>query len=409
MKGEIETRLEMGIQAAKAGEAKRAREILTYVIQQDQYNEQAWLWLSSVVDNTADKRVCLENVLFINPKNSHAATGLQRLRQHLTDYLTSSPTLPSVSAPQTPDTWGEDEEEDDWEWAGHTESESEKKWAWDASDTSTSSQPIGQDCARCGYRNPGWVYICDRCGADLQPVDLRTALSSGAKPRGRSPITLLAAWGGTFTFNRLLAFQPEIELASWGRSLSALVLTALFISVWRAFAAVMPQLTSPAGRSWQTITTPALQCVIETLPSALFLILFCVPVVLLTWVAASLAGGKHPFKTHAHLTIIAFSTWLILIALLMSLPTLIPQLQDLSLPIEGASTWIGGAVSLIGVIWLIQALRTAHHLSMGHTILAALLVTVLGGAILFGLDWLASDRLAEFVNALAVPFSPWPG
>ena len=66
-------------------------------------------------------------------------------------------------------------------------------------------------------------------------------------------------------------------------------------------------------------------------------------------------------------------------------------------------------MSLIGVIWLIQALRTAHNLSVGRTILATLLVIVLGGAILFGLDWLAGDRLAEFVNALAVPFSPWSG
>lgn len=415
MKGEIETRLELGIEAARAGEWKRARDILTYVIQLDQYNEQAWLWLSSVVESTADKRVCLENVLFINPKNTHAATGLQRLRQNLTDYLTSSATLPSLSARKAPGRkkGEEDEEEDEWEWVGYVERDSERKWEWDASDTDTFQAPVGQECPRCGYRNPGWVYVCDRCGSDLQPVDLREALSSGAKPRGRSPVTLLAAWGGTFTFNRLLAFQPEIELASWGRSLGALIITALLISIWRAVAAIVPQLTSGAGGPWREIVILALHCVTETLPPALLLTSLCVPVVLLTWVDARLAGGKHPFKTHAHLTIVAFSAWLILIALLASLPTLIPQLGNtdvgLGLLIESLRPLIRGTVGLIGIIWLMQALRTAHRLSAGRAILAALLMTVLGGATLFGLDRFAGEWLAELVNALAVPFSPWLG
>ncbi len=410
MKGEIETRLELGIEAAQAGEVERAREILTYVIQLDQYNEQAWLWLSSVVESTADKRVCLENVLFINPKNTHAATGLQRLRKRLTDYLTSSPTLPSLSAPQASGAW--DEEDDEWEWAGQVEKESERKWEWDASDITSSSTPVGQECPHCGYRNPGWVYVCDRCGADLQPTNLHEALSSGAKPRGRSPITLLAAWGGALTFNRLLAFQPEIELASWGRSLSALVLTALFISIWRAVAAV-PELASRASESWQTITISALQCMIETLPTALLLMLLGIPIVLLTWIGARLAGGKQPFKTHAHLTLVAFSAWFILIALLASLPTFAPKLRDsdqgLGLFLESASPLIGGIVSLIGIIWLMQAMQTAHHMSAGYTILAALLVTVLGGAILFGIDWFAGEWLTEFRDTLVVPFSPWLG
>jgi hypothetical protein len=413
MKGDIETRLERGIEAAQAGEWKRARDIFTYVIQLDQYNEQAWLWLSSVVESTADQRVCLENVLFINPKNTHATAGLQRLRQNLTDYLTSSATLPSLSARKAPGAREEDEEEEEWEWAGHVERESERKWEWDASDTDTFQAPIGQECPRCGYRNPGWVYVCDRCGADLQPVDLREALSSGAKPRGRSPVTLLAAWGGTFTFNRLLAFQPEIELASWGRSLGALVISALLISMWRAVAAVVSQWTSGAGGPWQEIVILALRCVAETLPPALLLMLFCVPVVLLTWVGARLAGGKQPFKTHAHLTIVAFSAWLILIALLASLPTLIPQLGDtdagLGLLIESIKPLIRGALGLIGIIWLMQALRTAHHLSVGRAVLAALLMTVLGGVILFSLDWFASEWLAKFRDPLAIPFSPWPG
>ena len=63
----------------------------------------------------------------------------------------------------------------------------------------------------------------------------------------------------------------------------------------------------------------------------------------------------------------------------------------------------------VGIIWLMQALRTAHGLSVGHAILATLLVTVLGGAILLGLDRFAGEWFVEFRDTLAAPFSPWLG
>jgi hypothetical protein len=212
VKGDIEIRLERGIEAARAGEYERARDILIQVIELDQYNERAWLWLSEVVEIAADRFVCLENVLFINPDNARATAGLQDLRQRSIDDLALSATLPRLAVSQTLDEWRDDE----WEWARKRERDGESKWEWDASATATSLEPAGKVCPRCGYRNPGWVYVCDRCGADLQPVDLRGAISSGSRPRGRSSFTLLEAWGGTFTFNRLFAFQPEVELAAGG-------------------------------------------------------------------------------------------------------------------------------------------------------------------------------------------------
>ena len=412
MRGEIETRLERGIEAAQAGEAKRAREILVQVIQLDQYNEQAWLWLSSVVESTGDKRVCLENVLFINPDNTHAAAGLQRLRQQLTDYLTSSPTLPSLAVSRAMDVREEEEEEEGgWEWAGRVEREGERKWEWDASATATAPTPTGKMCSRCGYRNPSWIYVCDRCGADLQPVDLHEALSSGAKPRGRSPFTLLAAWGGAFAFSRFFAYLPEIELVSWGRSLAALAIAALFVSAWRAVVAVVPQLRAGGGEAGQEIVVAALRCTVETLPPALLLTLVCVPIVLLTWVGARLAGGKQGLKTHAHLTVVAFSAWLILMALLAPLLTSTPSPRGgrLDLLFERVPALVGRAAGLIGVVWLMQALRTAHHLSVGRTVLAMLVAIALSVALLFGLNLLVGEWLAGFVNTLTTPFLPWSG
>ena len=56
--------------------------MLLLAIELDDHDEQAWLWLSSVVESPADKRVCLENVLAINPDNRAAQKGLRWLDQH---------------------------------------------------------------------------------------------------------------------------------------------------------------------------------------------------------------------------------------------------------------------------------------------------------------------------------------
>ena len=74
--------LKRGVVAAKAGRTEEARRALLQVTELDEQNEQAWLWLSGVTESFEDRRVCLENVLTINPNNSHAQSGLRWLDQH---------------------------------------------------------------------------------------------------------------------------------------------------------------------------------------------------------------------------------------------------------------------------------------------------------------------------------------
>lgn len=73
--------LQRGVAAARAGRKEEASRLLMQVVEHDERNEQAWLWLSSVVDSLDDRRVCLENVLAINPNHSAALTGLRHLDQ----------------------------------------------------------------------------------------------------------------------------------------------------------------------------------------------------------------------------------------------------------------------------------------------------------------------------------------
>jgi len=72
--------LRQGITAARAGDKETARNLLMRVVQQDERNATAWLWLSGVVESRDDREVCLENVLALDPQNQAARQGLEWLR-----------------------------------------------------------------------------------------------------------------------------------------------------------------------------------------------------------------------------------------------------------------------------------------------------------------------------------------
>jgi len=71
--------LNAGIQALKAGQKEEARRLLMQVIAADEQHEQGWLWLSGAVAAAAERQICLENVLTINPNNQAARRGLAQL------------------------------------------------------------------------------------------------------------------------------------------------------------------------------------------------------------------------------------------------------------------------------------------------------------------------------------------
>lgn len=64
---------------AKAGKREKAHQLLLKIVEQDEQNETAWLWLSGTVQTKEDRQICLENVLAINPHNEIAKKGLKKL------------------------------------------------------------------------------------------------------------------------------------------------------------------------------------------------------------------------------------------------------------------------------------------------------------------------------------------
>ena len=73
--------LQQGILAAKAGDKPRAFDLLTRASQVPATSEQAWLWLSSVVNDDSERLFCLDHVLRINPGSAAAQRGAAVLRQ----------------------------------------------------------------------------------------------------------------------------------------------------------------------------------------------------------------------------------------------------------------------------------------------------------------------------------------
>ncbi|GMQ78052.1 MAG: hypothetical protein BMS9Abin02_0549 [Anaerolineae bacterium] len=71
--------LTRGIEAVQRGERAEAVDLLMGVVEIDRENEQAWLWLSRAVESDEQKKVCLENVLALDPENEFAKEELDKI------------------------------------------------------------------------------------------------------------------------------------------------------------------------------------------------------------------------------------------------------------------------------------------------------------------------------------------
>lgn len=105
---EVERWLQDGITAVKEGQPEKARLLLLKVVDAAEDNESGWLWLSRVVEEDADKRTCLENVLALNPENAAARRLLISLDNGGTavaPVTTTSPQIVYQQHEQFDDVW----------------------------------------------------------------------------------------------------------------------------------------------------------------------------------------------------------------------------------------------------------------------------------------------------------------
>jgi hypothetical protein len=86
--------LQAGIAAAREGRRAEARALLMQALQTNSRSEQAWLWMSAVVETDTERRACLEQVLVINPHNQTAQVGLDKIKTGSSAQETQPPYLP---------------------------------------------------------------------------------------------------------------------------------------------------------------------------------------------------------------------------------------------------------------------------------------------------------------------------
>ena len=91
MSEDIARMLYDGAVAVKEGRHADAQGLLLEVIERDEQNELAWLWLSGAMEDPADQQVALENVLALNPNNVIARQGLAYLQERYGDLGAPAP------------------------------------------------------------------------------------------------------------------------------------------------------------------------------------------------------------------------------------------------------------------------------------------------------------------------------
>ena len=157
----IDELLKAGITAIKSGQKAKARQLLLQAIEADDKNERAWLWLSGAVEADEEKRICLENVLTINPDNELARKGLAKLAPAPLDEVTLPGTLEARAAQLT-----------------HNESGDDRGWWTDTKVEPLASEQAAQKfddvwssnnelCAYCAHPVTGIPKRCPNCNQSL--------------------------------------------------------------------------------------------------------------------------------------------------------------------------------------------------------------------------------------------------
>src|SRR5215470_12061485 len=91
--------LTQAVDALRAGDKARARDLLGQAIRLNPADDRAWLWLSGAVETDDERRRCLERALQLNPRNEAARRGLAALAAE-TATLSGTPASAGSSGPR---------------------------------------------------------------------------------------------------------------------------------------------------------------------------------------------------------------------------------------------------------------------------------------------------------------------
>jgi len=76
MANDVDAVFQEAIDALRAGDRARARELITGLLKTDQANAMYWIWLSAAMDSTKERIYCLQTAFKLDPENATAKRGL---------------------------------------------------------------------------------------------------------------------------------------------------------------------------------------------------------------------------------------------------------------------------------------------------------------------------------------------
>jgi len=323
--------LERGIAAARAERKEEAEELLRQALALNPDSERAWLWLSAVVDGIEAQRECLQHVVRINPSNPFARSGLSflgHLREGYEYLAARAPWMAGLEDDRVP-----------------------------------IDRLPAQQCPRCRQRNPGWAYICSRCGAPLQRVDVRKVVRE--ELRGPHRPSLARPWVGAAILDPDLAFAPEITLASPLRSVLSIALGAVALTLVRWMGTLLLALFSPRGLTFAMVNLLSVAFVNDLARLLAGALGAWIGLGSSTEGIARSRGGVAPARVHYYLIAVAISGWMPIAGILSVIGWVVPLLVP-QVPQTWAMAAVGGVLFLYAVALLIQAVRTAHRLPPGR-------------------------------------------
>jgi tetratricopeptide (TPR) repeat protein len=172
-----DTLLEQGISAAITGRREDARALLTQVVEADERNEQAWLWLAGLVEDPEEMRTCLENVLHLNPDNVKAQHGLAWVEQQ--HGVRPAADVAAVAAPPAQPAPTE---------SVRAEPEIQEKPDPSAVLAVAELDVIDDPCPYCGAATPPEARGCPSCGKSLM------VRAEGVEQRSKALTSLGVLW-----------------------------------------------------------------------------------------------------------------------------------------------------------------------------------------------------------------------
>jgi hypothetical protein len=216
------------VEAIRAGDKAAGRVKMMTVVQQDDMNEQAWLWLSSVVETEEERIIALENALMVNPDNDKARRMLEKIQAKdqpapRTPQPPSPPPLqPSVLPDRHPPAQPVDSPP-----AYDTPAvpSAEATSPQDGSDSSLSRPSTASQVA--AGQDESWRTSL---GAD-PPAGGAALVAEPGQAADRNILDLFDAWAAALIFKVRGTYEEEVSAANVGHSLLSLVFAGLISGV----------------------------------------------------------------------------------------------------------------------------------------------------------------------------------